>query len=301
MVGGAKTTDWSGVGALFALDASFGGYFFCTGALIDRDVVLTAGHCVEYAEEFESEGLAIWYLTGNDLTQTYDEAAKVTALHQHPDYDPLYLTHDLGVMTLDHDLDAEVYALNETTVGSSWTGRDLWHVGFGISGWNEDDTGVKREVMLPVAWVEATHIGHEDPGGKNLCLGDSGGPAIDPTSNAIVGVASFVYADKDETLCDEGGSATARVDIDLDWIEETAALGEEDGTGEGGGGGESATGEPSTGAAGQLPSDDAGVSCTAVRAGRGLGWGLLVAMVALVPARSRKSRPSVSSRGWHVP
>ena len=109
-----------------------------------------------------------------------------------------------------------------------------------------------------------------------MCLGDSGGPAIDPASGDIVGVASFVWAAEDEVLCDEGGAATARVDIDVSWIEEVsspAPVDSEGGETEESDGGTSGV-EPTTGAAGQLPSDEQGLSCAVSAAPLGLEWAL---------------------------
>ncbi len=276
MVQGSRTSDWSGVGALVAVNSQDQGVVFCTGTLIAADRVLTAGHCIAFGELYESEGLELYFVTGEDIYQDYDELAVITEMFQHPDYDEVSLEHDLGVLALERELGGEVMPLNTDTLGSSWEGRDLWHVGYGITGWDLEDIGIKREVQLPVYEVYATFTLHFDPGGGNLCLGDSGGPAIDPASGDIVGVASFVWAAKDEVLCDEGGAATARVDIDVSWIEEVSSQAasetEEGGTEESDG--SSSVVEPSTGAAGQLPSDEQGLSCGVSGVRSGVNWAI---------------------------
>jgi len=294
VVGGSKTSDWTGVGALLGLTANQdAGVVFCTGALIATDRVLTAAHCGDLAAEVEAEDLELWFATGADMTTGLgDELARIDDILTHPDYDDYSLAHDIAVLVLDHGLDGEVLGLNTSTVGSSWEGRDLWHVGFGITGWNKDDIGVKREVMLPILGVDATHVDHYDPGGDNLCLGDSGGPAIDPDNDTIVGVASYVWAYEGETLCDDGGSATARVDIDVDWITEALDLG---------GDGENSTTldvsevEPSSGAAGQLPPDETGLGCALQTGQRPGPLGLLGGLLAL-GLRRREEKSATPSR-----
>jgi hypothetical protein len=263
------------------------GLVFCTGALIASARVLTAAHCVALAEDLEREGLDLWFVTGGDLyAGDLDDMARIERLQAHPDFDPVSLEHDLAVLDLAQDMDGDVLGLNDRTVGSSWEGRDLWHVGYGITSWTSADNGVKREIMLPVYTVDSVHVFHYEPSGGNLCLGDSGGPAIDPDNDTIVGVASFVWAYEGETLCDEGGSATARVDIDADWIELAADLGESGGSSGGEDG--SDDGEATTGAAGQLPADDAGLSCASAPAPEGLLWALCGGLWGLIGRRGEK-------------
>jgi hypothetical protein len=242
---------------------------YCTGTLIAQDQVLTAAHCVAFMDDFTAYGAETWFLVGNDLTRSggVEDMALVASVAIHPDYDPVSLAHDLAVMGLAEGVSGEPMPLTEQTPGDSWAGRELWHIGFGLTGWDEEETGVKREVMLPIYTVTADHLVHYDPGGDNLCLGDSGGPAIDPSDGSIVGVASYVWLfDEEGTFCDEGGSAAARVDIDADWITEVAALGSETDPGEDDSNSDSdpEKPEPTTGTAGQLPDDDTGLSCANV-------------------------------------
>ena len=129
-----------------AVDPRFdepGGWFNCTGTLIDRDTVVTAGHCT-YAVGFEGEAPADPLYGGTDVWFSVSEAPDYSILppsstfvsdrneeryeawsealdastdwHEaestftHPDYvDAAFLLHDLGVVELSEPVDLPEY------------------------------------------------------------------------------------------------------------------------------------------------------------------------------------------------
>ncbi len=263
IVGGRPTDDHPAVGALVGTDGEVG-ELFCSGTLVAPDKVLTAAHCAALLPYYEDLGLEAWFAVGDSLWTPggVDDYAVVTDETTHPDYDAVTLDHDLAVLELDVALDPAPVELSDDSVGSSWVGRDLLHVGWGTTSFGAEDSGVKREVTLAVIEVYPLVLVSYDGQGRNVCSGDSGGPVIDPVDDQLVGVSSFVWTEEvGEVFCEEGGAGSARIDVDLSWIERVVGLGE--GTGAGG---ELDTGEaePTTGAAGQLPEDDAGLSCGVV-------------------------------------
>ena len=130
-----------------AVDPRFedpGGWFNCTGTLIDADTVVTAGHCT-YAVGLEGVapedplfgGTDVWfsvaeapdysvlppsstfapdgnherYLTWSAILDASDEWAEAESTFTHPEYvDSAFLLHDLGVVELSEPIELEGYA-----------------------------------------------------------------------------------------------------------------------------------------------------------------------------------------------
>ena len=120
-----------------------GGWFNCTGTLIDEDTVVTAGHCT-YATGVEGEvpenplygGTDVWFTTeevpdysilppsstfapdGNDeryeawstILDASDDWSEVESTFTHPQYvDSQFLLHDLGVLELSEPIELKEY------------------------------------------------------------------------------------------------------------------------------------------------------------------------------------------------
>ena len=147
----------------------------CSGALVARDVVLTAAHCVM------RDGIVKWpyaFYVGDDI-RVGGVFARVLGGVVHPAYDAFLHTADLAVLRIDGDARATVFepAATLPSVGDTIRAR-----GFG------SDAVGPREVLAAVSAVTTSAFRYE-PG---TCPGDSGGPVLVERDGAyrIAGVVS---------------------------------------------------------------------------------------------------------------
>ena len=160
---------------------------FCTGTLISRRTVLTAGHCYEPSQA--KGGITRVYF-GNDLQSRRRSVGVVTAV-RHPGYDDNSLANDLTLVHLDADAPSQpVPMLRETmTNGPDFVGPYFTFSGYGDDGFGNYD--VRRVVVFPIAAVGPANVGlntgtgpigasefYYDVADKNTCSGDSGGPGV---------------------------------------------------------------------------------------------------------------------------
>jgi hypothetical protein len=108
----------------------------------------------------------------------------------------------------------------------AWLDHPLRYVGYGVSGDEATDAGIKRRADIPLeGWDDQWLFARDPEGEANLCWGDSGGAALLPMGDGsfvLAGVQSWIW-DDDDTPCAGGQSGAARVDAHLSWIEEHAS------------------------------------------------------------------------------
>jgi secreted trypsin-like serine protease len=186
------------VGALVSYDPETGDkYLICSGTLIDKDVFLTAAHCLED----EPSDL---YVSFDEFVGAPDVGPEVKLHHGQAHADPAFdgtNDHDLAVVVLDKKvkktklaklpkagaLDAlEPFAakLPWGVIGYGREGHDdeqgFFGGGsrrFGFSGWLELDTYTFRLSQI------------EEKGEAGTCNGDSGGPVFLGKTRVLAGVS----------------------------------------------------------------------------------------------------------------
>ena len=178
---------------------------FCTGVVIARDLVLSAGHCVDPRDRYK---LIQFSSSGQPVL------LDVASATRHPQFDiKAFLNHrataDVAILKLAQPLPASYVpaplALPDRKV---IVGNQLTVVGYGVSLRGNGKTGgTLRAATLTVTGQPGTlQIRLVDPAGNNntpgmgACTGDSGAPAFDSTG-AVIGVVSWSTAPQNEDGC----------------------------------------------------------------------------------------------------
>lgn len=251
ITGGQPDGDGHPYGALILVP----GIGFCSGALIDEDLVLTAGHCTDF---FSSDDFSEVWVTFDPEAGIDDDWQPVsgawyisTSWVTHPDYvDANWpFTADYGLVMLDEDVSGITPAalpssgLLETLIDShGQTQERFYDVGYGQDGVNVGGgpytrnfdfvRKVSKQRYHPGqgavgAWDPMWLVLGNVPSDKHgsACGGDSGsGIFMDPSSpygDTVVAVHTGGYRlGYGGALCGRITSLNHRVDLDivLDWI-----------------------------------------------------------------------------------
>lgn len=186
------------------------GLFFgggaCTGTLIARDVVLTAGHCV-YGQRASSYTVTFGY----DMNDP-DHTRGVQETWVHPGYSNSSIANDIALLRLSSGAPAGIAPIPHLPASLEVTqadvGTPLEFVGFGRT--ETGSSGVKLHATNALNWVCTSSGGCSISGGwanqntlcqdqnpSGICFGDSGGPALIERNGIqyVAGVASYVAND----------------------------------------------------------------------------------------------------------
>ena len=218
-----------GFPSVVALGAVLGENTFaeCTGTVITPRVVLTAAHCgADIPLEHVVAGGKAFFGTNvgePDLVLGFQD------MMIDPDYvrlsDPTPsgsqdLGHDdFAVLVLDEDAPVVPLRLNTRPMTEEDVGLDMVSVGFGITSAAGAGSGTKRSAALTLDEVGEVYLVSQtvtNPGGGQICSGDSGGPQVAELDETGEWIQVGVHSWGDENCLFDSGSS--RVDVGYDWI-----------------------------------------------------------------------------------
>ena len=192
----------------------------CTGTALARDLVLTAAHCVAGKLDYQVKT----FQTGQTIS--------VRAIALHPRFDlasyaASRATAALALLKLAVPLNDLILPATLAPARRVAIGETLTIAGFGVTAAGTDrGLGIPRMATL-AGKPGSLQIRLVDLATRNLriglgaCTGDSGAPAFEPATEAVIGVVSWSTAPGDQEGC---GGLTGVTPLLLyrEWIVDTA-------------------------------------------------------------------------------
>lgn len=224
MVGGAPAAPAPIASALVLIVGSGG--TFCSGALLTRDLALTAAHCVVGGAEFK---IVEFDAARNPVLKD------ITRIARHPQFDAKAaerhrVTADVALLKLAAPLKRDTIAL--APPGNAVAPGDTFTVaGLGVAKIDDGKSGGSARMATLVATGKpgTLQIRLHDPatkgarGGLGACTGDSGAPAFRDLGGrlGVIGVVSWSTGPNNSAGCGGLTGVTPLVRY-RDWVIDTA-------------------------------------------------------------------------------
>ncbi len=190
------------------------GNMTCTGTLIAPKYVLTAAHCVAASGDPRSHLVRVG---GVRVTRAYTPPGAIEEVESDSYKD------DVAILELQKPLGATPVPVNFDASALDHV-DSIRAVGYGITGTNKQDSGVRRDGTARV--THSTNYVVTVPGTGGICYGDSGGPALAEVNGVetIVGVTSHVSQHE----CERGRGVFVRTDRHRDFLAKFVARANEE-------------------------------------------------------------------------
>ena len=225
VIGNATTVRSAGVGRHIVMIVSTRGNL-CTGTALARDLVLTAGHCVQPAATYRV------FLPGIAPPGLPLRAVVVHPRYNRKDYASGRVTADVALLKIDGALPADIVPAALATPPAVAPGDRFTIAGYGSTvPDSETGQGTPRAAMLVATGKPGTlQIRLVDPltrgerAGLGACTGDSGAPAFIDNgggSPAVIGVVSWSTGPANSEGCG-GLTGVTPLTLHRAWIDETA-------------------------------------------------------------------------------
>jgi V8-like Glu-specific endopeptidase len=206
---GVNTSDKTLNASVVMRVKKYGAYYICSGSLIQNNVVVTAGHCVDGAE-------AIQVTNGTNL-DAQNKFVDASGWKTHPSYNGTLDGVDMGVIKLSAPIEAPEYYQPRALSDNDLKKTNPERVGYG----GRDDTNERNLVQEHSAVkINALYFQAYDENGVE---GDSGGPVFtrDQNSLALIGVHSGRKYE-DGALANFSNTLAMTSDL-INWIHSTTA------------------------------------------------------------------------------
>lgn len=195
------------------------GEIVCSGVLIDKDLLLTAAHCI--SEEKVTNEI---YFGGNFSKPMKAPVRQIDRHRTHPDWNQINAYGDLALAHFEGGLPEGYTPIAVATRLLVKEGDSVDLAGYGTSKPSRVGTGSgklrKTSVTIKDIQDGEPFLLLDQSKGHGACYGDSGGPAMAMINNVLtlLGIASYV----EPADCSETSSYT-KPDFYSDWIVEISA------------------------------------------------------------------------------
>ncbi|XP_047098090.1 serine protease gd-like [Schistocerca piceifrons] len=224
--------EWPWIAAIFTV-TSIGQEFACSGSLLNRRTVITAGHCIKYRDNpaLTPKDLVI-YLGKYEVrrfAEPYSQVREVSEIYLHPDYNSNNFDADIAMIILRDPVEYTRYVLPICLWNQhSSLNHIIGQIGV-VVGWGRDEHGNRvtdfpRKTNVPVVSREDCINSRKDfalitsertfcGGFRNdtgPCSGDSGGGLFLPSDPGrgsdtqwfLRGIVSLSLLDPETQSCD---------------------------------------------------------------------------------------------------